>query len=162
MSVKGIPALVEILKNYRNKLTDKEKSWVKLAKIGCEKVNRTIQTGEGRSYSASYYEHAKRIHNDAYKKEVQMATMLASFGLTVHLIQETTYGGSKIDALVNDVPVYFKMVGSGNSAIKQNYQKGMDKQHCRGIIMYMQTESTYRIKWRGTTREVFLEKAVEN
>lgn len=163
MSVAGLPQFVELLKTYREKLSLDGKNWVEMAKTGCEKVFRSAKDEQtGIRYQAEYYEHPNRIHNAAYQKEVLMCTMLAHFGMTVYLIKETSDGGSKIDAIVNDVPVDFKMVGSGNSAIKQNYQKGMDKLHCKGIIMYMQSEQTYTVKIHGKMWELPLEKAVES
>mgnify|MGYP007101926841 FL=1 len=161
MSATGLSKFVELLRKYREKLSDTETTWIESAKTGCKKVTYTTNNGH-HTYIAEFYEHPNRIHNDAYKKEKYMATVLASFGLTIYLIKETSNGGSKIDALVNDVPMDFKMVGQGNSAIKQNYQKGMDKQHCMGIVVHLETERTYTVKAKGILREVSIEKAVES
>ena len=75
-----------------------------------------------------------------------MATILSSLGFDVVMIEEPSSGGKKVDAIVNGIPVDFKKVGNGNNAIKDAYQKGMDKEHCKGIFIHADKELSYSIK----------------
>lgn len=90
------------------------------------------------------------------------ATILAQLGFEVYLVEELSTGGKKIDALVNNIPVDFKKVGTGNSAIKDAYQDGMEKENCKGIIVYIEKEQNYTISRKGQKKTVSLNQAVRN
>lgn len=109
-----------------------------------------------------FFEHPNRQHGKNYEKEILQATILARFGFEVYLVKECSTGGKKIDALVNGVPVDFKKVGLGNSAIKDAYQDGMKKEHCKGIIVHIEQERQYVISRHGIKKTVSLNQAVRN
>ena len=67
---------------------------------------------QGREYTGTFKEDVKRKYNKiAYEKEAKLATVLASFGFDVILIEENnSLPGKKPDAIVNGIVMDFKEI----------------------------------------------------
>ena len=136
--------LKKLFEEYKNNLTDEEKKFVKDKIKNCVARFETVLNEQTKKeYKGSFYVHIKRTLTNGEK---YIATILASMGMEVFLIDEPSTGGKKVDAIVNGVPVDFKDVGLGNNAIKDNYQKGMEKENCKGIIMRIEDSIKYLVK----------------
>ena len=107
-----VQMLRTVLLQYYESMTEDEKEWVENQKNGC--IQNYVEIS---GFSGHYFEHPNRVHGKSHEKEILQTAILAHFGFDVYLIEEPSVGGKKVDALVDGVPVDFKKVGSGNSAI---------------------------------------------
>lgn len=140
----GQKYLYELLENYFQQMSVFDFEFVEEKKKDCFEIEYTVKNPISNTiYSGKFYLYKNRTLTDS---EYYVATLLASFGFEVYMIDEPTSGGKKVDAIVNNVPVNFKSVGLGNNAIKTNYQNGMEKEHCKGIVMTIEKEILYRVK----------------
>ena len=137
---KGKSGFANMLKEYENSLSINEKNFVTQKKTGCvptthsAKINGVVQ-------NVTFYEDPKRQNkttdNNGYQKEVKIATYLALQGFDVYLIEESSSGNKKVDAIVNNVSIEFKKSDFDTTeSIKNNYQKGMKKEYCNGIFLH--------------------------
>lgn len=142
---KKYQSLVNMLKTYEDNLTDKEKKFVEKKKRTCKPKKGTYTNSiNKKTYTGKYYISPYR---QKIQKEEDFAIFLASMGFSVYLVPEPSTEGKKIDAIVNNVPVDFKKVGTGNWAIPNEYKDGMKKKNCKGVLMQVPTElSGYRYK----------------
>lgn len=107
-------------------------------------VTKTYVLG-GKTYTGTYKEDPHRKDNkDAYFKESKLATVLASFGFDVILIEENnSLPGKKPDAIVNGVVMDFKEIHAifekdvTKNTLGKNYQNGMRKEHSAGVAFYL-------------------------
>lgn len=100
---------------------------------------------QGKEYTGTYKEDVRRKYNrDAYEKESKLATVLASFGFDVILIEEdNTLPGKKPDAIVNGIVMDFKEVkafseiDATKNTLGNLYQKGMKKAYVKGVVIFL-------------------------
>ncbi len=100
---------------------------------------------QGKEYTGTFKEDVKRKYNKtAYEKEAKLATVLASFGFDVYLIEEdNTLPGKKPDAIVNGIVMDFKEVNAlsekevGKNTLGSHYQNAMKKAHVQGVVIYV-------------------------
>ena len=158
----GIKKLISLFEECKNSLTDEEEKFVEEKKKGCEARTETVRNKiTGKEYSGTFYVHPQRQLLD---KEKYMATLLASLGFEVYMVEElSSVEGKKIDAIVNGIPVDFKDVGLGNNAIKDNYQRGMRKENCKSVIIRIEKEIKYSVRdENGEKTERPLDEAVRS
>lgn len=153
---KKYQSLVNMLKIYEDNLTDKEKKFVEKKKRTCKPKKGTYTNSVNKkTYTGKYY---ISTYRQKIQKEEDFAIFLASMGFSVYLVPEPSAGGKKIDAIVNNVPVDFKKIGTGNWAIPDEYAKGMKKENCKGVLMQVPKErSEYKYKNRKMDLKTFVE-----
>lgn len=140
--------LVQIFKQfgiYRTNLSPENDKFVKeQLQKEYDTISKTYVLG-GKAYMGAYREDSKRKFNkDAYEKESKLATVLASFGFDVILIEEdNSKPGKKPDAIVNGIVMDFKEINAINeeyastNTLGNNYQNGINKNHSKGVAMYL-------------------------
>lgn len=109
-----------------------------------EIVTKSYQL-QGKTYIGTYREDSHRKENrEAYAKESKLATVLASFGFDVLLIEEdNTKSGTKPDAIVNGIVMDFKEVDAENeeeaskNRLGSAYRNGMRKNHSEGVVLFL-------------------------
>lgn len=109
---------------------------------------------QGREYTGTFKEDVKRKYNKtAYEKEAKLATVLASFGFDVILIEENnSLSGKKPDAIVNGIVMDFKEVKAysenevGKNTLGGQYQNAMRKQQVQGVAFFLHNFSTQFVK----------------
>lgn len=130
---------------YRSSLSKEHEDFVrKQIQKEYEFVTKTYEL-QGRVYKGTYRTDSKRCENiEAYKKESKLATVLASFGFDVILIEENnSIPGKKPDAIVNGVVMDFKEIEAldeqsvGKNTFGKNYQEAMRKENSAGVAMYI-------------------------
>ena len=130
---------------YRSSLSKQHEDFVrKQIQKEYEFVTKTYELQE-RKYKGTYRTDSKRCENvEAYKKESKLATVLASFGFDVILIEENnSIPGKKPDAIVNGVVMDFKEIEAldewsiGKNTFGKNYQDAMRKENSAGVAMYI-------------------------
>lgn len=98
-----------------------------------------------KTYTGTFREDSKRKENrDAYEKESKLATVLATFGFDVILIEEdNTKPGKKPDAIVNGIVMDFKEIeaiyekDASTNRLGSNYRDGMRKNHSEGVVLLL-------------------------
>ena len=90
---------------YRNSLSKEHNDFVNQQLQKKYDVVTKTYVLQGRTYTGTFREDSHRKENkDAYKREAKLATVLASMGFDVILIEEdNTKGGKKPDAIVNGI-----------------------------------------------------------
>ena len=109
---------------------------------------------QGKTYTGTYREDSHRKDNkEAYQKESKLATVLASMGFDVILIEEdNTKPGTKPDAIVNGIVMDFKEIKAlneheiGKNALGHNYQDGIHKAYSEGVVIYLHNFSEGFVK----------------
>ncbi len=104
---------------YRNTLPKEHNEFVRIQlQKKYETVTKTF-TLQGRTYKGTFREDPMRKFNrEAYAKESKLATVLASFGFDVILIEENSKEpGTKPDAIVNGIVMDFKETRRGNNGV---------------------------------------------
>lgn len=144
--------LVKIFKVFglfRNNLPEEHNEFVKQQlQKDYDTVTKTFNLG-GKIYTGTYREDFHRKDNkEAYAKESKLATVLASFGFDVILIEKNNaLPGKKPNAIVNGIVMDFKEIAAktefevGKNALGSNYQKGMKKQNAEGVVLYLHSFS---------------------
>ena len=97
---------------YRNTLPEEHNVFVKQQlQKNYDFVTKTYNL-RGKSYTGTYRENSRRKENcEAYEKESKLATVLASLGFDVILLEEdNTLPGKKPDAIVNGIVMDFKEI----------------------------------------------------
>lgn len=100
---------------------------------------------QGKSYTGTFREDFRRKENhDAYAKEAKLATVLASLGFDVILIEEdNTISGTKPDAIVNGIVMDFKEIEAETEQVASknrlgaDYRDGMRKSHSEGVVLLL-------------------------
>ena len=139
----GADKLQSMLSDYARNLPQSVKDWIKNRHKGCKKKYYEItEEITGHTYKGYIYEHPNRKHDENEPKERLQALILASLGFKVYLIEEPSTGSKKVDAIVNGVPVDFKKSKfqpdkNVDDSIQNNYQKGMKKYNCNGVIIHV-------------------------
>lgn len=130
---------------FRNNLPEEHNEFVKQQlQKNYDTVTKTFNLG-GKIYTGTYREDSHRKDNkEAFAKESKLATVLASFGFDVILIEENNaLPGKKPDAIVNGIVMDFKEIEAktelevGKNALGSNYQKGMKKENTEGVVLYL-------------------------
>lgn len=109
---------------------------------------------QGREYTGTFKEDVKRKYNKiAYEKEAKLATVLASFGFDVILIEENnSLPGKKPDAIVNGIVMDFKEIKAfsekeiGKNTLGSNYQNAMRKQNVQGVAFFLHNFSNQFVR----------------
>ena len=137
--------IFQLFGKFRNSLSEKNNVFTKtqLAKK-YDIVTKTFKLG-GKLYTGTFREDSHRKENkEAYEKESKFATVLASFGFDVILIEENnTIPGKKPDAIVNGIVMDFKEISAfteqeaSRNTLGNNYKDGMRKSMCKGVAMYL-------------------------
>ncbi|MBP5359803.1 MAG: hypothetical protein J6Y69_11560 [Treponema sp.] len=99
----------------------------------------------GKTYKGTFRENSSRKENrEAYEKECKLATVLASFGFDVILIEEdNSKPGKKPDAIVNGIVMDFKEVTAfyetqaTKNTLGANYKDGMRKRFSNGVAIFL-------------------------
>lgn len=140
--------LIKIFKAFgffRNNLSEEHNEFVKQQlQKNYDTVTKTFNLG-GKIYIGTYREDSHRKDNkEAYAKESKLATVLASFGFDVILIEENNaLPGKKPDAIVNGIVMDFKEIAAKTefeatkNTLGKNYQKGMKKENTEGVVLYL-------------------------
>lgn len=140
--------LIKIFKAFgffRNNLPEEHNKFVKRQlQKNYDTLTKTFNLG-GRIYTGTYREDSHRKDNkEAYAKESKLATVLASFGFDVILIEENNaLPGKKPDAIVNGIVMDFKEIAAKTefeatkNTLGKNYQKGMKKKNTEGVVLYL-------------------------
>ena len=158
--------LIQILRQfgiYRNTLPKEHNEFVRQQlQKDYDVVTKTFVL-QGRKFTGTYREdpHRKDIA-DAYAKESKLATVLASMGFDVILIEESSKTtGTKPDAIVNGIVMDFKEIkafyekDAGKNTLTNNYKDGMKKKNSEGVVIYLHSFSNeyVRNKMEGKTSE---------
>lgn len=135
---------------YRNSLPKEHAEFVKLKlQEEYDTVTKTYDL-QGKIYSGTFRENERRKYNrEAYEKEAKLATVLASFGFDVILIEEDSgKSGTKPDAIVNGIVMDFKEIAAfseketGKNTLGNNYRSGIHKLHSEGVVIFLHDFST--------------------
>ena len=128
---------------YRNTLPKEHNEFVRIQlQKKYETVTKTF-TLQGRTYKGTFREDPMRKFNrEAYAKESKLATVLASFGFDVILIEENSKEpGTKPDAIVNGIVMDFKEIDAesekeaSKNRLGSDYRNGMRKNHSEGVVL---------------------------
>ncbi len=139
---------------YRNTLPKEHNEFVRIQlQKKYETVTKTF-TLQGRTYNGTFREDPMRKFNrEAYAKESKLATVLASFGFDVILIEENSKEpGTKPDAIVNGIVMDFKEIkafyekDASKNTLGLNYRDGMRKQHSGGVALLLHNFSESFVK----------------
>lgn len=145
--------LLQIFKQfgiYRNALPKEHNEFVKIQlQKEYDVITKTYHL-QNKTYTGTFREDSKRKNNrEAYAKEAKLATVLASMGFDVILIEENpAVSGTKPDAIVNGIVMDFKEIETVNeqdvskNSIGRNYRDGMRKTHSEGVVIYLHNFST--------------------
>ena len=140
--------LIQIFKlfgMYRANLSPENDRFVKeQLQKAYDTVTKTY-TFAKKNYTGTFREDSKRKENrDAYEKESKLATVLATFGFDVILIEEdNTKPGKKPDAIVNGIVMDFKEISAhfeqdvSDHTLGANYKDGMRKAFSEGVAIYL-------------------------
>lgn len=140
-----IVKILQVFGSFRNSLPKEHSDFVRIQlQKDYDTVTKTFVLG-GKEYTGTFREDSHRKDNkEAYAKEVKLATVLASFGFDVILIEENnSLPGKKPDVIVNGVVMDFKEIKAkdekeiGKNALGHNYQDGMHKAHSEGVAIYL-------------------------
>ena len=146
--------IFELFGYYRNNLTSENNNFVKdQLQKNYDAITKTYILG-GKTYTGTFREHPNRKNNQhAYKKEAKLATVLASFGFDVILIEEdNTKPGKKADAIVNGIVMDFKEIDAQNETeasknrLGADYRDGMRKKHTEGVVLLIHCFSESFVK----------------
>ena len=138
---------------YRNSLSKEHDDFVKQQlQKKYDNVTKTYEL-QGKIYTGTFREDSHRKENkDAYKREAKLATVLASMGFDVILIEEdNTKGGKKPDAIVNGIVMDFKEIEAlnenvvGKNSVGNRYQDGMKKKPTAGVAIFLHNFSNQYI-----------------
>ena len=137
--------IFQLFGKFRNSLSEENNEFIKSQLIKkYDTVTKTFRLG-GKFYTGTFREDSHRKENkEAYEKESKLATVLASFGFDVILIEENnTLPGKKPDAIVNGIVMDFKEISAiheyeaTHNTLGNNYKDGMRKLMCRGVAIYL-------------------------
>lgn len=130
---------------YRNTLPKEHNEFVKRQlQKDYDTITKTYNL-QGRIYRGTFRENSTRKFNkEAYAKESKLATVLASFGFDVILIEENPKeSGTKPDAIVNGIVMDFKEItafyekAASKNTLGLNYRDGMRKKHSEGVALFL-------------------------
>ncbi len=140
---------------YRNSLPEEHNDFVKQQLQKSYGVVTKTYELQGRTYTGTFREDAHRKENkDAYEKEAKLATVLASMGFDVVLIEENnskSKDGKKPDAIVNGIVMDFKEIEAlnenvvGKHTVGNRYQDGMKKKPTAGVAIFLHSFSNQYI-----------------
>ena len=128
---------------YRNTLSKEHNEFVKnQLQKDFDTVTKCYEL-QGKTYSGTFREDLHRKENrEAYAKESKLATVLASFGFDVVLIEEDNrLSGTKPDAIVNGIVMDFKEIDAesekeaSKNRLGSDYRNGMRKNHSEGVVL---------------------------
>ncbi len=148
--------LVEIFQQfgiYRNSLSKEHNDFVKQQlQKNYDVVTKTYEL-QGKTYTGTFKEDSHRKENkDAYTREAKLATVLASMGFDVILIEEdNSKDGKKPDAIVNGIVMDFKEIEAinenmvGKHTVGNRYQDGMRKKPTAGVAIFLHNFSNQYI-----------------
>ena len=130
---------------YRNSLSKEHDDFVKQQLQKNYDIVTKIYELQGKIYTGTFRENPHRKENKvAYEKEAKLATVLASMGFDVVLIEEdNTKEGTKPDAIVNGIVMDFKEIeafyehDTSKNSLGRNYRDGMRKEKSEGVVIYL-------------------------
>ena len=134
---------------YRNSLSEAHNAFVKeQLQKDYDTVTKTYEL-QGKTYTGTFREDSHRKENrEAYAKEAKLASVLASMGFDVVLIEEdNTKQGTKPDAIVNGIVMDFKEIeafyekDASKNTLGNNYQNALGKKNLEGVVMYLHSFS---------------------
>ncbi len=137
--------ILEQIGKFRNELSEEHQKFVKEnMQKEYDIVTKTFVL-QGRTFTGTYKEDPKRKEaKDAYERESKLATVLASFGFDVILIEENnSLPGRKPDAIVNGIVMDFKEIQAfnesevGKNTIGNSYQDGIHKNYTEGVVIFL-------------------------
>lgn len=149
--------LSKILKafgNFRQNLPKEHNDFVATQLLKTYEVVTKTYVLQGKEYTGTFKEDVKRKYNKvAYEKEAKLATVLASFGFDVTLIEENnSLPGKKPDAIVNGIVMDFKEIKAfsekeiGKNTLGGQYQNAMRKQNVQGVAFFLHNFSNQFVK----------------
>ena len=134
---------------YRNSLSKEHNEFVRQRlQKDYDTVTKTYEL-QGKVYTGTFREDSHRKENrEAYAKEAKLATVLASMGFDVILIEENSaQTGTKPDAIVNGIVMDFKEIDAlsekeaGKNTLANNYRKAMHKRNTEGVVIFLHSFS---------------------
>lgn len=141
--------ILQVFGTFRNSLPKEHSDFVRTQlQKEYDTVTKTFVLG-GKEYTGTFREDSHRKDNkEAYAKESKLATVLASFGFDVILIEENnSLPGKKTDAIVNGIVMDFKEITArseknvSKNTLGHSYRNGMSKSHSAGIAVYLHSFS---------------------
>ena len=149
---------------YRNSLSKEHDDFVKQQlQKKYDNVTKTYEL-QGKIYTGTFRENPHRKENKvAYEKEAKLATVLASMGFDVVLIEEdNTKEGTKPDAIVNGIVMDFKEIeafyehDTSKNSLGRNYRDGMRKEKSEGVVIYLHNFiSNFIIRCMQANRKIY-------
>ena len=145
IETQNLMQICQIFGLYRNNLSAENDKFVKeQLQKEYNKVTKTY-TLNGKTYTGTFKVYPGRENNrHAYEKEAKLATVLASLGFDVILIEEdNTKPGKKPDAIVNGIVMDFKKIEAktekeaSKNRLGSDYRDGMRKKHTEGVVLLL-------------------------
>lgn len=140
-----IVKILQVFGTFRNSLPKEHSDFVRAQlQKDYDTVTKTFVLG-GKEYTGTFREDSHRKDNkEAYAKESKLATVLASFGFDVILIEENnSLPGKKPDAIVNGIVMDFKEIKAKTekeatkNTLGDNYKDGMRKKFSQGVAVFL-------------------------
>ncbi len=153
-----IVKILQVFGTFRNSLPKEHNDFAReQLQKDYDTVTKSFVLG-GKEYTGTYRENSHRKDNkEAYAKESKLATVLASFGFDVILIEENnSLPGKKPDAIVNGIVMDFKEISARSekkatkNTLSHSYQNGIYKQFSQGVAIYLHNFSNNFVRLHMT------------